>query len=118
VPTDRRPLALGYIRRHPLMTDTELGGMRTRLSSFAEANGLRLGKTFVETKETAPTQFTAMVWEASMLSAVGVLAVVEHLEPLGGVKAHLEHYTRARLVLVKAEEELTPQTGEVGARGF
>jgi hypothetical protein len=100
------------------MTEDELGGMRAALSSFAEASGLRLGKTFVETPKSTPGEFTALVWEASQGGAIAVLARTEHLDPLGGVngvRAHLEAYTRARVVLVPAEQVSATQTGEVGS---
>src|SRR5438445_5364633 len=82
--TNRGPLALGYIRRHPLMTDPEQEGMRAALSSFADAGGLRLAEVYIDTPAT-PSRYGAMVTAAQRMHAIVILvADPDHLGLLGG----------------------------------
>jgi len=115
--TNRGPLALGYIRRHPLMTDPEQEGMRAALSSFADAGGLRLAEVYIDTPAT-PSRYGAMVTAAQRMHAIVILvADPDHLGPLGGraaVEANINTYTNARLIVIP---DAGPQFGEVGARG-
>jgi len=86
--------------------------MTTALSSFADASGLRLGEVFVETDESVPRRYGAVINLVQRQSVIAVLVPSEeHLQSLGGadvVRRRLEH-SSARLMVMPA-----PQTDEVG----
>jgi hypothetical protein len=92
--TDRtRPLILGYIRPHLLMTDDELAVTKAVLARFAEHEGYALGTVFTEHSQSAPTAFMAMIDTADRDGAVAVVVPSPlHLAVLGGPK--LTHYLR------------------------
>lgn len=56
-----QPLALGYVRAHLLMTETELADARSELAHYAEREGYTLGMIFVEQPDTVPAAFRALV---------------------------------------------------------
>lgn len=92
---------LGYIRTNLLMTAAELVATKDQLNSFAYDRGFRLSGIYFERPDSAPAAFHALI-EAIRRDNVR-LVVVPDLSHLGGTGAslreHLEHYTRA-LVLV------------------
>jgi hypothetical protein len=95
------------------MTDAEQESMTTALSSFADASGLRLGEVFVETDETMPRQYGAVIGFVQRKAVIAILVPSEeHLQSLGGldvVRDRMAHSTSARVVV------LPPQTDEVGS---
>jgi hypothetical protein len=101
-----RPLMLGYIRRHLLMTDTELDDARERLGLFAEIEGFTLGTVYVEHLETTPAAFEALVEAVNRyeVTAVVVPSMLHFalLSAPAAIKDRFEHITGAR-VLVAAE---------------
>lgn len=56
-----RPLVLGFVLKHLLMTDDELAGTRARLEQFATVEGFAMGTVYVEDSATAPAAFEALV---------------------------------------------------------
>jgi hypothetical protein len=74
------PLALGYVRRYPWMTDREYGEVQERLAVAARRAGHTLGTIHVEEMPTDPKAFEAL------LAAVAELDVRAVLIPS---KAHL-----------------------------
>lgn len=58
-----QPLALGYLRAHLLMTETELAKAKTELAGYAEREGFRLGRVFVEQPDTVPEAFRELIDE-------------------------------------------------------
>lgn len=57
------PLALGYVRAHLLMTESELADARSDLADYAEREGFRLGTVYVEQPDTVPEAFRDLVDE-------------------------------------------------------
>jgi hypothetical protein len=98
------PRALGYLRKHLLMTETEVRYAEERLAYFARVEGFQLDKVYVEEVETWPAAFEALV-EAAVsdeLSAV-LLPSMLHFAVLGppaNIKQHFEHLTRTRVLAV------------------
>lgn len=92
---------LGYIRTNLVTTAAELLATKDQLAAFAGHRGFRLSGVYFERPESAPAAFHALI-EAIRRDNVR-LVVVPDLNHLGGTGAslreHLEHYTRA-LVLV------------------
>ncbi|MFB6718686.1 hypothetical protein ACFCV3_00910 [Kribbella sp. NPDC056345] len=56
-----RPLLIGYILKHLLMTDGELAGIEDKLEEFAKVEGYTMGTIFKEDSSTAPAAFRAMI---------------------------------------------------------
>jgi len=56
-----RPLLLGYILKHLLMTDGELVDMRSQLEEFARVEGFAMGTIYTEETETTPAAFEALI---------------------------------------------------------
>ena len=98
-----RPLMLGYVRRHLLMTDAELVAVRQRITQFAFEEGFALGTVYIEEVETVPAAFEALVAAASddEVSAV-VVPTLLHLAVLGAprdLKMHFEYCTGTRVLV-------------------
>jgi hypothetical protein len=98
-----RPLLLGYVREHFLMTAAELARMKQHLVDFAAVEGFTLRAIFVEQVETAPAAFQALIEAANryQVSAV-VVPSLTHLTDSTtptSMKDHLEHYTGARVMV-------------------
>ncbi|MEV5967785.1 hypothetical protein AB0L70_38825 [Kribbella sp. NPDC051952] len=96
------PLALGYMRRHLLVVDSEVHRTKERLGHFAQASGLRLGGVYVEVIETWPAAFE-MLLQAALVEKPRALIVpsVIHLAALGApvsIKQHIERLTGARVL--------------------
>jgi sugar/nucleoside kinase (ribokinase family) len=102
-----RPTVLGYLRAHPLMTAAEIVAVKDRLADFAAAQGFALGGVFIERPETRPAAYHALL-EAIQRRGIRTV-VVPGLAHLGGhgspLKDHLEHYTRARVLVAPAESQ-------------
>src|SRR5690242_14974775 len=99
VTDNTRPLLLGYVRRHLLMTEDELGAVKERLNHFAATEGFAMGTIFVERRESAPGAFEALVQaiEHEQAAAV-VLPSMLHFAVLGAplaVKLTFERATGA-----------------------
>lgn len=60
---DAPPLALGYVRAHLLMTETELAASKSDLAAYASREGYRLGSVYVEQPDTVPEAFRELVDE-------------------------------------------------------
>ncbi|WP_237771236.1 hypothetical protein [Kribbella sp. ALI-6-A] len=56
-----RPLLLGYILKHLLMTAGELAKTKDRLGAFAQVDGFTMGTIYVENPDTTPAAFEALV---------------------------------------------------------
>jgi hypothetical protein len=108
-----RPLLLGYLRKHLLMSETELEDAKERLAYFAEIEGFTMGAIYVEEIATVPSAFEALVEAANRheVSAV-VLPSMLHFAVLGApasIKSHFEHCTGARVLVAGASQ---PCSGE------
>lgn len=96
--------ALGYLRKHLLMTETEVRYAKERLAYFAQEEGLQLDKVYVEKVETWPAAFEALVGAAvsDEVSAV-LLPSMLHFAVLGppaAIKQHFECITSTRVLAV------------------
>lgn len=56
-----RPLLLGYILKHLLMTDGELADIKDQLGQFAQVEGFAMGTIYTEETETTPAAFEALI---------------------------------------------------------
>lgn len=101
-----RPLLIGYIREHFLMTPTELAQAKAELVVFASREGFTLQAIFVDQVETAPAAFKALIEAANRYEVTAVVVPSwAHLSALAtptAMKDHIEHYTGARVLVVKA----------------
>jgi hypothetical protein len=98
-----KPLSLGYISGHFLVTGSELRAITDRLAACANAEGYTLHGVYVERPDRSPEAFGALL---DGLKESGAQAVVvpslHHLTVLGGstkVRRHLERVTRARVLI-------------------
>jgi hypothetical protein len=80
------PLALGYLRRYPWMTEHEYGEAQERLATAARRAGHTLGTIHVEELPTDPEAFEAL------LAAVADLNIRAVIIPS---KAHLGRWDKA-----------------------
>lgn len=100
-----RPRALGYIREHPLMTNTELIAAKQRLHEYAEAEGLaHLGDTFVDRLHEPGQAFTDLLAAIDRDDVYRVLVPSRiHVEQRGEINSRchrLESETAARVISV------------------
>ncbi|HYU84197.1 MAG TPA: hypothetical protein VEK80_05280 [Kribbellaceae bacterium] len=97
-----RPLLLGYVRAHLLMTETELGDVKQDLADFAVREGYTLGQVYVERIDRAPAAFQTLVDDVRRNEVKAVVVPgLHHLGVLGSpaaLKEHLEHYTGVRVL--------------------
>jgi len=101
-----RPLALGYVRAHILMTEYELAAAKQDLADFARREGYALGRVYVERIDQSPAAFQALMAEIHRREATAVVVPgPHHLTVVGSprsLKDHLEHYTSARVLTARA----------------
>jgi hypothetical protein len=84
-----RPLLLGYLRKHLLMTDGEVEQEKRRLADFAELEGFTLGTIYLEQLETSPAAFEAWVEADDRYEvAAVVLPSMLHFAVLGATNHH------------------------------
>ena len=98
-----RPLLLGYLRKHLLMTDEELDDTKERLAHFAHVEGFAMGLIFIEEVQTAPRAFQALI-EAVIRDEVAAVVIPSmlHLAVLSAptaIRDHFEHATGARIMV-------------------
>jgi hypothetical protein len=111
------PRAVGYLRKHLLMTETDVRYAKERLAYFAPIAGLHLERVYVEELETWPTAFEALV-EAAVsdeLTAV-LLPSMLHFAVLGppaSIKQYFEHLTHTRVLAV--QELVSYRPGEAAS---
>jgi hypothetical protein len=107
----KKPLVLGYIRQHLLMTEDELVGVKERLAYYATAEGFTMGTVFVEQRESTPAAFEALVQAIGHHQATAVvLPSMLHFAVLGAplaVKLTFERATGAQ-VFVATPLDATP----------
>ncbi|TDW94030.1 MULTISPECIES: hypothetical protein [Kribbella] len=101
-----RPLLLGYIRAHVLMTADEIDAARVSLAAFALAEGFALGTVYLERPATAPAAFEALLDEVRRDNDVWAVVVptAHHLTD-GGLRTmrnNLEHHGAVHLMVAAA----------------
>ena len=98
-----RPLLLGYILKHLLMTDGELADTKVQLEQFAQVAGFAMGTIYTEETETTPAAFEALI-EAVNRYVVTTVVIPSrlHFAALAvthDVKDTFERATGARVVI-------------------
>ncbi len=98
-----RPLLLGYILKHLLMTDGELADSRDQLETFAKVEGFTMGAIYVEETATSPAAFGALVEAVNRYEVTTVVVPsLLHLSALAithDVKDTFERATGARVIV-------------------
>ena len=98
-----RPLAVGYMRKYPLMSETEVGRVQASLSDCARRGGYTLGTVHVEDLHSDPKAFLEAVAAINLFDvAAMVVPTFAHLGDLrdpGSKRAHLDRETRARVLI-------------------
>jgi hypothetical protein len=100
---DTRPLLLGYILKHLLMTDGELADAKVQLEQFAAVEGYAMGAIYTEEAETMPTAFEALIAAVNRYEVTTVVIPSRlHFAALAAphdVKHTFERATGARVVV-------------------
>lgn len=113
-----RPVALGYLQVHVLMTPAELARTKQDLEMYARRSGYTLGSVFVEQLVGHPSAYAGLLVAAHAQQAGAiVLPSLAHLAVLddpANVRARLEERTRARVLV--ATEPTQPAAGTIGAQ--
>ncbi|MEV8374772.1 hypothetical protein AB0P21_18690 [Kribbella sp. NPDC056861] len=98
-----RPLLLGYVLKHLLMTDGELADIRSQLEEFARIEGFAMGTTYVEETDTTPAAFEALIAAVNRYEVTTVVIPSRlHFAALAithNVKDTFERATGARVVV-------------------
>lgn len=101
-----RPLLLGYLRMHLLMTDNELADTKERLAYFAAVEGFTLGTVYVEQVDTAPAAFEALIESVNRYEVTAVvIPSMLHFAMLSSPAATKDHFdktTGARVLIASA----------------
>jgi hypothetical protein len=101
-----RPLLLGYLRKHLLMTDGELDNIRERLEHFARVEGFAMGTIYVEEVATSPAAFEALVEAVNRYEVTAVvLPSMLHFAVLSApaaIKDYFERATGARVMVANS----------------
>lgn len=98
-----RPLLLGYILKHLLMTDGELADIRAQLEEFARVEGFAMRTIYTEETETTPAAFEALIAAVNRYEVTTVVIPSRlHFAALAvthDVKDTFERATGARVVI-------------------
>jgi len=98
-----RPLFLGYVLKHLLMTDSELADIKVQLEQFGAAEGFSMGTIYVEETETTPAAFEALIAAVNRYEVTTVVIPSRlHFAALAvthNVKDAFERATGARVVV-------------------
>jgi hypothetical protein len=101
-----RPLLLGYVLKHLLMTDDELAGIKDQLEQFAKVEGFAIGTIYTEETETTPAAFEALIEAVNRYEVTTVVIPSRlHFAALAAthnVKDAFERATGARVVVAGA----------------
>ncbi len=99
-----RPLLLGYLLRHLLMTEEELYSAKERMEHFAQVEGFAMGTTYVEEIDTSPAAFQALIDAVYHYEVTAVVVPsMLHLAVLSApatIKDYFERATGARIMVV------------------
>lgn len=101
-----RPLLLGYILKHLLMTDGELADLKDQLEQFAEVEGFAMGTIYIEETETTPAAFEALIAAVNRYEVTTVVIPSRlHFAALAvtyDVKDTFERATSARVIIASS----------------
>jgi hypothetical protein len=97
------PLALGYMRKYPLMSETEVARVQASLAECARRSGYTLGTVHMEELHSDPKAFFEAVAAINLYDiAAVVVPTFAHLgnpRTPGSKRAHLDRETRARVLI-------------------
>jgi hypothetical protein len=103
-----RPLLLGYILKHLLMTDGELADLEDQLEQFAQVEGFAMGTIYTEKTDTTPAAFEALIAAVNRYEVTTVVIPSRlHLAALAvthDVKNTFERATGARVVVADSTQ--------------
>jgi hypothetical protein len=103
---DTRPLLLGFVLKHLLMTDDELAETKQRLEEFAALEGFAMGTIYVEDTATTPAAFEALIEAVNRYEVTAVVVPsLLHFAALAvthNVKDAFERTTGARVRVAAA----------------
>lgn len=98
-----RPLLLGYARRDLYLSDRHVDDLERELGAFAQLEGFAMGSVYLESPDTAPAAFEALVTSVNRYEVTAVvLPDLRHLALVGdpeAAKRQFERVTGARLIL-------------------
>ncbi|MEV6415334.1 hypothetical protein [Kribbella sp. NPDC051718] len=98
-----RPLLLGYVLKHLLMTDDELAEIKDQLEQFARVEGYAMGTIYVEDNSTSPAAFEALIEAVNRYEVTTVIIPSRlHFAALAvthDVKDTFERTTGARVIV-------------------
>jgi hypothetical protein len=98
-----RPLLLGFVLKHLLMTDDELAETRERLEEFAAVEGFAMGTIYVEDTAITTAAFEALIDAINRyeVTAVVVPSLLHFaaLSAVHNIKDTFERATGARVMV-------------------
>jgi hypothetical protein len=101
-----RPLLIGYILKHLLMTDGELADIKVQLEEFARIEGFAMGTIYTEETDTSPAAFEALIEAVNRHDVTTVVIPSRlHFDALAvahDVKSTFERATGARVVIASS----------------
>jgi hypothetical protein len=101
-----RPLLLGYILKHLLMTDGELADLKDQLEEFAEVEGFAMGTIYTEETDMMPAAFEALIEAVNRYDVTTVIIPSRlHFDALAvahDVRNTFERATGARVVIASS----------------
>ncbi|MGC4942335.1 hypothetical protein [Kribbella sp. DT2] len=104
-----RPLLLGYILKHLLMTDGELADLKDQLEEFAKVEGFSMGTIYTEETDTTPAAFEALIEAVNRYDVTTVVIPSRlHFDALAvthDVRNTFERATGARVVIASNTHE-------------
>jgi hypothetical protein len=100
------PLALGYVRRYPWMSDREYGVLQQRLAEAARQAGYTLGTVHAEDLPTDPQAFEILLASTRDLNVRAVIIPTKaHLgrwDRIGSKYEQLRRTTSAEIIVIDA----------------
>jgi hypothetical protein len=110
-----RPLLLGFILKHLLMTDDELAETKERLKAFAAIEGFAMGTIYAEDTAATPAAFEALIEAVNHYEVTAVVVPsLLHFAALAmthNVKDTFERATGARVMVATAPSHRSDGTG-------
>lgn len=101
-----RPVLLGYVLKHLLMSDGELADILDQLEQFAKVEGFAIGTIYVEETETSPAGFGALIAAVNRFEVTTVVIPSRlHFAALAmthDIKNAFERATGARVVIANS----------------
>jgi hypothetical protein len=101
-----RPLLLGFVLKHLLMTEVELAETKEQLAEFAAVEGFAMGTIYVEDSATSPAAFAALIEAVNRyeVTAVVVPSLLHFaaLSAVHNIKDTFERATGARVMVANS----------------